>query len=213
MLGNPIDHFEYERRFYCTSIPDHLLADEKPTLIVQSYFVHEDNYALRIRLQAKNVRIDLDDNTDPMAVVGRYRDSFTTAFLTAKGPSVGGTRYEAESILDPDIAAELVFRGGKAIIKNRYSVWLGEDGWNLDVFGADNHPLIIAEVERHNPVTNLVIPRFCTTEITDQARFSNDGLASRPFSMWAQDYQEEFDKIGPLFLDSFGPNRTEDDLQ
>ena len=37
MLGNPIDHFEYERRFYCTSIPDHLLADEKPTLIVQSY--------------------------------------------------------------------------------------------------------------------------------------------------------------------------------
>ena len=68
MLGNPIDHFEYERRFYCTSIPDHLLADEKPTLIVQSYFVHEDNYALRIRLQAKNVRIDLDDNTDPMAV-------------------------------------------------------------------------------------------------------------------------------------------------
>ena len=52
MLGNPIDHFEYERRFYCTSIPDHLLADEKPTLIVQSYFVHEDNYALRIRLQA-----------------------------------------------------------------------------------------------------------------------------------------------------------------
>ncbi len=206
-----MNHFEYERRFYCTHIPQFVLDSENPTLIVQSYFVHEDNYALRIRLQAKNVRLEMSENIDPISVLARYRDSFTTAFLTAKGPSVGGTRYELENEIDPDVASELVFRGGTAIIKNRYNVWLGEDGWNIDVFGADNYPLKIAEVERHNPVTNLVIPSFCTTEITDQTRFSNDGLASKPFKSWADDYAAELEKVGPLFLDSFGPNRHEEE--
>ncbi|TCD54082.1 hypothetical protein EJ419_05340 [Alloscardovia theropitheci] len=211
MLGKPADHFEYERRFYCNDVPEYVLTNESPTLIVQSYFVHSDNYALRIRLQAKNINLDMSADTDAISVLARYRDSFTTAFLTAKGPSVGGTRYELENDIDPDIAAELVFRGGKAIVKNRYNAWLGEDGWNIDIFGADNYPLIIAEVERHNPVTNLVIPQFCATEITDQARFSNDGLATKPFSEWADDYRDELAKIGPLFLDSFGPNRHTED--
>ncbi|WP_018143250.1 CYTH domain-containing protein [Alloscardovia criceti] len=210
MFDTQMDHFEYERRFYCENIPADVLINETPTLIVQSYFVYEDNYALRIRLQAKNVQLDMTADTDPIAVLARYRDNFSTAYLTAKGPAVGGTRYELENDIDPNIAAELVFRGGKAIVKNRYNVWLGEDGWNIDLFGADNYPLKLAEVERHNPVTNLVIPHFCTTEITDQARFSNDGLANKPFSTWNEDYLEELHRVGPLFLDSFGPNRSED---
>ncbi|OTA26567.1 hypothetical protein B9G54_04045 [Alloscardovia macacae] len=205
------NHFEYERRFFCESIPSEILANESPTLIVQNYYVHQDNYALRVRLNAKNVRLDMTEDTDPISVLARYRDSFTEATLTAKGPAVGGTRYELENSIDPDVAAELVFRGGKAIIKNRYSIWQGEDGWKIDLFGADNYPLIVAEVERHNPVTNLVIPSFCTTEITDQARFSNDGLAGKPFSAWKDSFASELEEVGPLFLDSFGENRREEE--
>ena len=46
-------------------------------------------------------------------------------------------------------------------------------------------------------MTNLQIPSFCVTEITDQARFSNDGLASRPFSQWAADFDAELHRDGP----------------
>ena len=104
---------------------------------------------------------------------------------------MGGTRYEVEREIDTRIAAELIKRGGSVIIKNRYSVWIEEDGWSVDVFGGPNAPLIVAEAERSGPVTNLTIPKFCITEITDQARFNNDGLANRPFCKWADDFEEE----------------------
>ena len=120
---------------------------------------------------------------------------------------MGGTRYEAEREIDARIAAELVMRGGRPIIKNRFSAWIGEDGWSLDIFGGANAPLVVAEAERSGPVTNLQIPSFCVTEITDQARFSNDGLASRPFSQWVADFDTELHRDGPRFQTQFGRNR------
>ena len=113
------------------------------------------------------VRIDMNADTDPIAVLRQYRERFTEAFVTVKGPSVGGTRYEAEREIDARIAAELVMRGGRPIIKNRFSAWIGEDGWSLDIFGGANAPLVVAEAERSGPVTNLQIPSFCVTEITE----------------------------------------------
>ena len=149
-----MNDFEYERRFFCRALPPEL-DDGEPMLIVQSYYVHDGNYALRVRLQTHGVRIDMNADTDPIAVLRQYRDRFTEAFVTVKGPSVGGTRYEAEREIDARIAAELVMRGGCPIIKNRFSAWIGEDGWSLDIFGGANAPLVVAEAERSGPVTNL----------------------------------------------------------
>ena len=105
-----MNDFEYERRFFCRALPPEL-DDGEPMLIVQSYYVHDGNYALRVRLQTHGVRIDMNADTDPIAVLRQYRDRFTEAFVTVKGPSVGGTRYEAEREIDARIAAELVMRG------------------------------------------------------------------------------------------------------
>ena len=146
-------------------------------------------------------------DVNPVAVLDEYRDRFSEAYVTVKGPSVGGTRYEVEREIDTRIAAELIKRGGSVIIKNRYSVWIEEDGWSVDVFGGPNAPLIVAEAERSGPVTNLTIPKFCITEITDQARFNNDGLANRPFCKWADDFEEELALEGPRFQQYFGKNR------
>ena len=205
-MSEPVDDFEYERRFFCRGIPSELGDADVPTLIVQSYYVHADNYALRVRLQSRSVRVPMTPGTDPMALLDRYGDRFTEAFVTVKGPSVGGTRYEAEREIDSRIAVELVRRGGSVIVKNRYSVWIAEDGWNIDVFGGVNAPLVVAEAERSGPVTNLTIPRFCVTEITDEARFSNDGLAARPFGGWAADFERELAGNGPHFQPYFGRN-------
>jgi adenylate cyclase len=202
------DDFEFERRFFCRSVPQDVLNSDPPTLIVQGYFVHEDNYALRIRLQAENTSRRMDTQTDALNVLLEERDHFTSASMTAKGPVAGGTRYEAERPLDPSIAAELVIRGSSLIVKNRYGIWLGEDWWNVDVFGGTNAPLMVAEVERSGPVTNLVIPSFCTTEITNDSHFSNDGLAQRPYSEWANEFEQELASQGSHFLNDFGDNRS-----
>ncbi|NEG55316.1 CYTH domain-containing protein [Bifidobacterium platyrrhinorum] len=208
-MSEPVNEFEFERRFFCRELPPEYDDGDVPKLIIQSYFVYTDNYALRIRLTTRDIRIDMTPDLDPLDVLERYRDRFTHAYVTVKGPSVGGTRYEAERGIDTRIAAELVMRGGKPIIKNRYSVWIAEDGWSVDVFGGANAPLIVAEAERATPVTNLTIPKFCVTEITDQPRFNNDGLAGRPFGGWRDDFERELAEEGPRFQQFFGRNRME----
>lgn len=205
-MSDPVNDFEYERRFFCRELPSEYDDGDTPTLIIQSYYVHQDNYALRIRLTSRGINMPMTPDIVPVAVLNEYRDRFSNAYVTVKGPSVGGTRYEFEQEIDTRIAAELVKRGGEAIIKNRYSVWIAEDGWSVDVFGGANAPLIVAEAERSGPVTNLTIPKFCITEITDQARFNNDGLATRPFSEWADEFEAELAANGPQFQQLFGRN-------
>lgn len=58
---------------------------------------------------------------------------------------------------------------------------------------------VAAETSRSKPVTNLLIPEFCITEITDDWRFSNDGLAEHPYSSWKDRYIAELDASGPQF--------------
>lgn len=196
--------FEYERRFLVTDFPDRL--QDAPTLIVQSYYLADAGYALRVRVQAADVDAGLDGDSDALEVLAKHREVLTMATLTLKGPAVGGTRYEAERPLDPDVASEVVRRGGMATVKTRYAVWLGGDGWSVDVFGGTNHPLIVAECERSGPVTDLEIPEFCVTELTDDRRFSNESLAQRPFGAWAGAYWAELAASGPSMRADFGVN-------
>jgi adenylate cyclase len=197
--------FEFERRFLVRNLPD--VLRDAPSLIVQSYFLSDGGYALRVRVQAGGVDGRLDALSDPRDVLDAMREKVDFAAVTIKGPSTGGTRYEAERELDPLVALELVSRGGARVVKTRYAVWLGADGWSVDVFGGANHPLIVAECERSGPVTELQIPDFCVTEITDDRRFSNESLAVRPYGEWATDYLLELAATGPRFREDFGDNQ------
>ena len=152
-----MNDFEYTRRFFCRAMPTELDDGDNPTLIVQSYYVHEGGYALRVRLKTRSVRLDMSPDVQPLQILERYRDDFRSGSISVKGPSVGGTRYEASI----------------------------------------------------GPVTNLVIPKFCTTEITDQPRFSNEGLAAKPYSLWQSEFERELEAQGPRFLELFGKNRME----
>ena len=196
--------FEFERRFFVRDLPGELR--DAPALIVQSYFLADDGYALRVRVQAGDIDVDLTGDTDPAEILRAHVADIDFAAVTVKGPAVGGTRYEAERELDPSIGVELVRRGGAPIVKVRYAVWLGADGWSIDVFGGANHPLVVAECERSGPVTSLQIPDFCVTEITDDRRFSNESLAMEPYSAWAPSFAAELASDGPVFRQDFGPN-------
>jgi CYTH domain-containing protein len=196
--------FEFERRFFVRDLPAEIR--DAPALIVQSYFLADDGYALRVRVQAGDVDAELSGGTDPAEILRAHTGDIDFAAVTVKGPAAGGTRYEAERELDPKIGVELVQRGGAPIVKVRYAAWLGADGWSIDVFGGANHPLVVAECERSGPVTSLQIPDFCVTEITDDRRFSNESLATEPYSAWAPSFAAELERDGPVFRQDFGPN-------
>ncbi|GAA4426642.1 CYTH domain-containing protein [Georgenia halophila] len=197
--------FEFERKFFVRSLPDVVLTEPDPVLIVQSYFLAAEGYALRIRLQAPAPREPVPAGAGVDEVLDRMGDISFCA-LTAKGPEISGTRYEAERELDVSVGLSMVRLGGDKVVKYRHSLWLGTDGWVLDAFLGENGPLIVAECERGGPVTDLTIPEFCVTEVTDDPRFSNDSLAVRPYSTWWQDFERELAVKGPRFLESFGHN-------
>jgi adenylate cyclase len=196
--------FEFERRFLVRDMPEELR--DAPALIVQSYYLADEGYALRLRATAPGVDAPMDAGTDAITLLDRYASEVDLCTLTVKGPMAGGTRYEAEREVDVAVGLQMIRRGGSRIVKTRWSVWLGDDGWVVDVFGGADHPLVVAECERSGPVTDLQIPAFCVTELTDDPRFSNDALASRPFAGWRTAYAAELAASGPRFLQDFGRN-------
>nr|WP_208405134.1 hypothetical protein [Cellulomonas uda] len=183
------------------------LLDESPTIIVQSYFLADEGFALRVRVQTSGGAPAVDPARSPLEVLDEHADRFDFCAVTVKGPMNSGTRYEAERELDVAVGMELVRRGGQRVAKTRHSVWLGDDGWVVDVFAGANAPLVVAEVERGGPVTDLVVPEFCVTEVTDDPRFGNDALARTPYGAWAAGYERELAATGPRFLPGLGRTR------
>jgi adenylate cyclase len=197
--------FEFERKFFVRELPAVAASDPTPALIVQAYLFASDGYAVRVRVQGPAPAAL--DATPAELVESLGEGSLGT--MTAKGPAVGGTRYEAERELDPLIAAQIVRRSDFVIAKVRYSMWLGEDGWIIDQFLGRNAPLLLSEVERGGPVVDLAIPSFCVSEVSEDDRFRNEYLAHKPFGTWADEYRRELDRRGPSFVESLGQNQFE----
>ncbi|GEL96217.1 hypothetical protein [Cellulomonas composti] len=200
--------FEFERRFWVRELPTDL-HDATPTLIVQSYYLADEGYALRVRAQTSGAAAPIDAGTTPLDALERYEHLVDFCALTVKGPMNSGTRYEAERELDVAVGLQLIRRGGARIVKTRHSVWIGADGWVVDVFAGPNAPLVVAEVERGSPVVDLGVPAFCESEVTDDPRFSNDALARTPYGPWAADFEAELARIGPRFLPGMGHTHRE----
>lgn len=207
-MRGPDSDFEFERRFLVEQMPEYLLQGTSPDLIVQTYFLASEGYGLRIRLQATGFGSLIDPVTDAKQVIQQYQDQFDLCMLAAKGPYIGGTRYEAERELDVGVGAQMSMLGGQTLVKLRYGVWLNQDGWVIDRFLGDNRPLIIAECERTSPVINLEIPRFCVEEVTADANFSNDSLVGSPFGDWGGDYSARRALGSSQFDSGFGTNRS-----
>lgn len=197
--------FEFERKFFVRELPAVAASDPAPALIVQAYLFAADGYAVRVRVQGP---APAELGTTAAELADALGDE-SIGTMTAKGPAVGGTRYEAERELDPLVAAQIVRRSEFVVAKVRYSMWLGEDGWIIDQFLGRNAPLLLSEVERGGPVVDLAIPSFCVSEVSEDDRFRNEHLAHHPFSTWADEYRGELDRRGPTFLDTLGRNQFE----
>ena len=143
-----------------------------------------------------------------------------SGLLTIKesGGGCSGVRYEKEMDISTEVVKSVLIELARRnltsiIIKRRYShiVSLNDRtwSWEIDVFEGTNAPLILAECEDAEPVSDLWIPKFCLREVTGDIKFTNAYLATHPFSTWVD--QDAF-LSGPTFSTEFGENTFERDM-
>ena len=117
-------------------------------------------------------------------------DGEGAAWLTLKYPAFGIARHEFEYAIPPGDAAALLERSDARLSKWRHGLNLAGGDWVLDVFEAENAPLVIAEVELEHADQPLQLPGWCGREITGEGCFSNAALAQSPFQAWSDDARQ-----------------------
>lgn len=123
--------------------------------------------------------------TGPPATV-RVRIAGERAYLTVKGPAQGASRDEYEYPIPVADAEEILERlcvEGR-VEKTRTEVRHAGRLWEVDEFGGENAPLVLAEVELERPDEPVELPPWAGAEVTEDPRYANAALARHPYSRW-----------------------------
>lgn len=120
-----------------------------------------------------------------MNVSVRVRIQGDAAFLNMKSRELGTTRQEFDYPIPVDDArALLALAVGGVIDKRRHYVEFGGRTFEVDEFLGDNAGLVVAELELEAADAAYEPPDWLGEEVTDDARYYNLALASRPYSTW-----------------------------
>lgn len=143
---------EIERKFTVKNLPENL-ADYPCKRIEQGYLC-----------------------TNPVVRVRRKGEEY---WLTCKGKGFL-VREEHEFPLDEKVYRHLLAKAdGRIITKDRYHIPCGEYIVELDVFGGDLAPLVIAEVEFPSveAANAFVPPAWFDEDVTENPAYSNSNLS------------------------------------
>lgn len=128
--------------------------------------------------------------------------------LKARAPQAAGgagpeglVRQEFEYPIPPDDAGALLALAPQQLRKWRYGLDLPGGDWVLDVFEAENAPLVVAEVE-FEPASlqpggvpgeglALELPPWCVQELTGRHELSNAALARCPLAHWPEAQRQD----------------------
>ncbi len=115
----------------------------------------------------------------------RIRIKGEAGFLTIKGKTEGFSRAEFEYAIPKAEAEELLkICPAPLIEKQRFTLLLGSQVWEIDEFFTDNAGLVVAEAELENEAQALELPFWVKEEVTHDKRFYNAQLAQKPFKQW-----------------------------
>ncbi|MEX2016527.1 MAG: CYTH domain-containing protein [Candidatus Hydrogenedentales bacterium] len=116
----------------------------------------------------------------------RVRVMGEEAWLTIKEAAQGASRAEFEYAIPVADAHQMLdtLCEGRIIEKTRY--WVEHEGkeWEVDVFGGENAPLVIAEIELDDAAEAFVRPPWLGEEVTRDKRYYNASLSRRPYASW-----------------------------
>ncbi|WP_282269629.1 CYTH domain-containing protein [Stenotrophomonas sp. PS02298] len=158
---------EIERKFLVTS-DDWRAVAHAVIPMAQGYI--NDTAAMESGAQKASVRVRIQGDE---------------AYLNIKSRELGHTRQEFEYPVPVNEARELLaLCVGGLIDKRRYLVQ--HDGllWEVDEFLGDNAGLVVAEVELESADQVFARPDWAGAEVTDELRYYNLALASRPYTQW-----------------------------
>ena len=112
----------------------------------------------------------------------RVRLAGEKAWITVKGRTHGVSRAEFEYPVPADDARALLEMCLPSLIdKTRHRIHCAGHLWEVDVFHGDNEGLVLAEVELEDENTVPPLPPWVGEEVSDDTRYFNVSLASRPF--------------------------------
>lgn len=105
----------------------------------------------------------------------RIRDE--RGFLTVKGRNRGEVRAEFEySVPLEDARQMLDMCSGTVIRKRRYYVDYCGHRWEIDEFGGDLAPLVVAEIELSDCDESFELPPFASEDVTGDPAYYNSNL-------------------------------------
>jgi len=117
----------------------------------------------------------------------RVRISNDKAYLTVKGPTRGATKLEFEYEIPLSDAEQLLaLCDGPILEKNRHVLVHAGLTWEVDEFLGANAGLVVAEVELEKEDQLFERPKWVGVEVTEDARYFNSNLASKPYCTWQQ---------------------------
>ncbi|MCP9882309.1 CYTH domain-containing protein [Cyanobium sp. Alchichica 3B3-8F6] len=108
----------------------------------------------------------------------------------------GLVRHEFEYPIPAGDAEALLALAPQRLSKWRYGLDLPGGEWVLDVFEAENAPLVVAEVELapatwERSLVELEPPAWCVRELTGRHELSNAALARSPLAHWPEAQRRE----------------------
>jgi adenylate cyclase len=153
---------EIERKFLVKSA-DWRSAVSGSKTIKQGYMAVNDQCAVRVRIA---------DNE---------------AYLTIKSSGLAIARKEYEYDIPLADAEEMMrqFCTRHRIEKVRYFVDYRDCVWEVDVFEGDNQGLVVAEIELRSVDEEVPLPPWAGLEVSGDARYMNNNLASHPYTNWS----------------------------
>ncbi|KRA52497.1 CYTH domain protein [Pseudoxanthomonas sp. Root65] len=118
----------------------------------------------------------------------RVRIQGEEAYLNLKSRELGHTRQEFDYPIPVDDArALLALCVGGLVDKRRHLVRHAGHLWEVDEFLGDNAGLVVAEIELDHADEAFERPDWLAGEVTDDLRYYNLALASRPYRNWPRD--------------------------
>lgn len=124
----------------------------------------------------------------------RVRIAGDEAYLNLKSRELGHTRQEFDYAIPVDDARALLsLCVGGLVDKRRHYVNHEGHLWEVDEFLGDNAGLVVAEIELASADAPFARPDWIGTEVTDEPRYYNLALATRPYLEWSDD-----ERAGPV---------------
>jgi CYTH domain-containing protein len=106
-------------------------------------------------------------------------------------PPTALSRLEFEYAIPLADGEDLLALSSARVLKRRHGLDLPGGDWVLDVFLADNAPLVVAEVELSSANQVVEVPPWCGRELTGRHDLSNAALALRPLVQWGEAERRE----------------------